>query len=322
MRIKMWSLLVVVVLTAAACRGASEPTGDVTSPTTSVAAVFPRTVKSLTGDITIDEQPERVITLGFGPTDVVVGLGNTPVGAFTNSDEDPFGTHVPLQAYEDEIPSIGNFEINLEEIAAQRPDLIVALSWIEGFKGFDEMKKIAPVLVLDASANWTEWTEDIGYAMGLEAEATEILDTYRAHADEVAASIPDGTEVALVTPNEDGSAEIQGPDGAAGSIALDAGLDVLTVPDGAVDWNGEEGGDVVWTTLSKERFDEITSESMIVLTFLPNKFDEAQSDPLWNELPAFANDAVYVEEGGEAWFQPGPLGATYALDQIQGFYGS
>jgi hypothetical protein len=27
-----------------------------------------------------------------------------------------------------------------------------------------------------------------------------------------------------------------------------------------------------------------------------------------------------VETGGEAWFQPGPLGAMYALDQIESFY--
>jgi iron complex transport system substrate-binding protein len=328
MKIRTVSIAIVLVSLAASCRGSGETTaptdGGTTATTTSSPteqpAVYPREVTHLGGSFTLDEQPQNIITLGFSPTDVVVGLGVIPVGAFVNSEKDPFGTHVPLTAYEDQIPSIGVFEINLEVIAAARPDLIVALSWIEGFKGYDEMQKIAPVMVMDPEDHWSVWLEDVAYAMGLEAEAEELLAAYEARAAEVGEIIPDGTEVALVAPEDGGAATIYGPDSAPGYLALDAGLDVLTITDGAIDWDGEEGGAVVWTELSKERIEEVTSPTMIVLTFLDGQFEAVEDDPLWTGLPAFQDDAVYVETGGEAWFQPGPLGAMYALDQIESFY--
>ena len=327
MRTRSLSVLIILTLLAAACRGlddtdVADPSegASVTQTPTAEAPAYPRTITHLGGTDTLEEQPTNVITLGFSPTDVAVGLGVIPVGAFTNSKQEPFGTHAPLAEYADQIESIGVFEINLEVIAALQPDLIVGLSWIEGFKGYDEMKKVAPVMVLDPVAHWTSWLEDVAYALGLEDKADEIIATYEARAAEVDALIPDGTEVALVSPT-DGGIEVNGPYSAAGQIALDAGLEVLTITDGAIDWQGETGGDVVWTELSKERIEEVTSPTMIVLTIRPGQFDEVKSDPLWTRLPAFQNDAVYLVEEGEAWFQPGPLGAMFALDQIASFYG-
>jgi iron complex transport system substrate-binding protein len=319
------SIAIALTLLMAACRGSDDAEGEPTPADTEPAAsaeeaVFPREITHLGDPFALDEQPQNVIALGFSMTDVVAGLGVTPVGAFTNSDQEPFGTHTPLTEFEEEIPSVGHFEINLEVIASLQPDLIVALSWIEGFKGYDEMQKVAPVMVLDPEDHWRVWLEEVGYALGLEDTATQVLADFDAHAAEVDELIPDGTEVALVSPEDNGAAEIQGPDSAAGQIATDAGLEVLTVEEGAIDWSGEEGGAVVWTALSKERLDEITSPTMIVLTFEEKQFEEVENDPLWTALPAFQNDAVYVVDDGEAWFQPGPLGANFALDQIAEFY--
>jgi iron complex transport system substrate-binding protein len=328
MRVRQWCILIALVLLAAACRGSSErpePTeAPVATGTTeeTEAPAYPREITHLGGTDTLEAQPENVITLGFSPTDVVVGLGVIPVGAFTNSERDPFGTHAPLTAYEDQIPSIGVFEINLELIASLQPDLIVALSWIEGFEGYDEMKQIAPVMVMDPEDHWTVWLEDVAYALGLEDRGAEILAEYEARTAEIDEGIPDGTEVALASPEDNGALELNGPDSAAGQIATDAGLEVLAIEEGAVDWQGEEGAEVVWTTLSKERIEEVTSPTMIVLTFQEGQFEAVADDPLWNRLPAFRNDAVYVVTDGEAWFQPGPLGAMFALDQIESFYAS
>lgn len=326
MRVRSWTILIAVGLLAAACRGSAEPTepteGPVTTGTTGAteAPAYPREITHLGGTDTLEAQPDNVITLGFSPTDVVVGLGVIPVGAFTNSERDPFGTHAPLTAYEDQIPSIGIFEINLEVIASLEPDLIVALSWIEGFKGYDEMKQIAPVMVMDPEAHWTSWLEDVAFALGLEDKAAEILADYEARAGEIAELIPDGTEVALIAPESNGAATVYGPDSAPGQITRDAGLDVLTIERGAVDWQGEGGAEIVWTELSKERIEEITSPTMFVLTFEEGQFEAVEDDPLWSALPAFENDAVYVVTDGEAWFQPGPLGAMFALDQIASFF--
>jgi iron complex transport system substrate-binding protein len=326
MRVRSWTILIAVALLAAACRGSSEPTEPTGGPAATGATAeteapaYPREITHLGGTDTLEAQPENVITLGFSPTDVVVGLGVIPVGAFTNSERDPFGTHTPLTAFEDQIPSIGIFEINLELIASLQPDLIVGLSWIEGFKGYDEMQQIAPVMVMDPEDHWTVWLEDVAYALGLEDTAAEILAEYETRAAEVAGLIPDGTEVALIAPETNGSATVYGPDSAPGQITRDAGLEVLTIQRGAVDWQGEGGAEIVWTELSKERLEEITSPTMFVLTFEEGQFEAVEDDPLWTGLPAFESDGVYVVTDGEAWFQPGPLGAMFALDQIESFF--
>ena len=41
---------------------------------------FPVTIESALGPATIEEQPERVVTLGQGSTETAIALGHTPVG--------------------------------------------------------------------------------------------------------------------------------------------------------------------------------------------------------------------------------------------------
>ncbi|MGP9760380.1 hypothetical protein [Corynebacterium sp. AOP12-C2-36] len=45
------------------------------------AGTFPQTVSTKFGDITVDEQPTRVVALGWGDAETALALGVQPVGA-------------------------------------------------------------------------------------------------------------------------------------------------------------------------------------------------------------------------------------------------
>ncbi|HWD01372.1 MAG TPA: ABC transporter substrate-binding protein [Amycolatopsis sp.] len=86
--------------------------------------VFPRTVTHALGKTKIEKAPTRVVVLDSGELDDVLALGITPVGMATTAGQ----TGVPsyLSDRVKGIPTIGDINnLNLEKIAALRPDLIL-----------------------------------------------------------------------------------------------------------------------------------------------------------------------------------------------------
>ena len=79
---------------------------------------FPVTIADATGSVTIAEEPQRIVSLSPSATEMLfaVGAGEQVVAADDQSDFPPEAPTTELSAYEP----------NLEAIAAQRPDLVIA----------------------------------------------------------------------------------------------------------------------------------------------------------------------------------------------------
>ncbi|MDR2453456.1 MAG: ABC transporter substrate-binding protein, partial [Bifidobacteriaceae bacterium] len=125
-------------LSLTACTSAAEPadqpaTGSETTPGTSAqAAAFPATLDTVMGEVVIEAQPQRVVTLGSHEHEYLYALGVAPVAVPVSWQGHDNGTGPWADAdrlaagAEPETFEPGSSAYDAEAIAAFEPDLIVA----------------------------------------------------------------------------------------------------------------------------------------------------------------------------------------------------
>lgn len=139
---------------------------------------FPVTIEHALGSTTIPAEPRRIVTLGWSGEDVVIALGEKPVGmteyGFFQSGMFPWNEE-RLSGFR---PQLFKGETDYEAIAALRPDLILAvLSGVDDV-AWRRLSAIAPTVVYRSGpwrADWKEQTELIGLALGKPREAQKLI---------------------------------------------------------------------------------------------------------------------------------------------------
>jgi len=123
MRSRFVTLLAVLLLTFAACGGAT----SVASPTPSAtASPFPATIADFQNrSITIPARPERIVSIGPSITAFLFALGAGPrvVGVDDFSDE-------PAEAASR--AHVGGIKVNFEKVVALKPDVVFILKFSDG----------------------------------------------------------------------------------------------------------------------------------------------------------------------------------------------
>jgi iron complex transport system substrate-binding protein len=154
---------------------ASEPT----------AGEFPVTIEDGTGSVTIAEEPQRIVSLSPTATEMLfaAGAGDQVVAADDQSDYPPEVPRTDLSAYEP----------NLEAIAAEEPDLVIAPSdvprdLISGLKRLD-LTVIAQPAAEDFRDAY-EQVRDLAAATGHEAEGQEVAEEMRTEIEALIDSAP------------------------------------------------------------------------------------------------------------------------------------
>jgi iron complex transport system substrate-binding protein len=189
-------LAVVLALAIAACggdddqSGAPDPTSSAAVETTAAPA-FPVTVEGDNGSLTIEEEPDAVVSISPTATESLfaIGAGEQVIAVDDQSD---FPADAP-------VTDLSGFQPNVEAIAGYEPDLVVAAydpgGLVDGLEKLD-----IPVLLQDAAPDldsaYTQ-IETLGAATGHVDEAEEVVDTMEAEIDELVASAS-GAEGATV----------------------------------------------------------------------------------------------------------------------------
>lgn len=191
-RRRAWSALLVLLLVAtalvlAACGGDdddSESASDDAPATTATAGAFPVTVEGAYGSATIDQAPQRVVTIGWSDADVALALGVKPVGTFDIGPDFPKGVG-PWAAgrYGNETPTLLKFTdgLPLEEIIKLDPDLILAVQSGVTAEEYAKLSRVAPTVTYRKGRGayltpWPEQTVQIGAALGQPEQAEELVD--------------------------------------------------------------------------------------------------------------------------------------------------
>ncbi len=175
--------LAVAVL--AGCGGAPAP----------AAAPTGATIEHRYGSTTVPVQVERVATVGWNDQDFVLGLGVVPV--MTRSWFDAYWTFPWVQAVTKgaEVPQSGEDGIDLEAVAASRPDVILAIYEDVDEDMYRKLSAIAPTVVQSAAypPEQTPWDVQLlttGRAIGREDLARQRVTQVRDRIAAVRAAHP------------------------------------------------------------------------------------------------------------------------------------
>ncbi len=204
------ALLAAALTTAAALAACGSGDDGSASGSTSGSApagdgAFPVTVSTAFGEVEIEEEPQRVVALGWSDAETALALGVQPVGA---SDWLAFGGEGVgpwAEGRYDEAPEIiETLEPSLEAIAALEPDLILDTRSPATQERYDSLSDIAPTVgqpegVDPYLTTWQQQLELVGQALGRTEEAAQLRGDLEQRFADAAAANPafDGTEVAV-----------------------------------------------------------------------------------------------------------------------------
>ncbi len=174
----------------AACGGSSSSgttsttAGAGASPSASAQATFPVTVTADNGQVTIQAQPKKIVSLSAADTEILYAIGAGPQVVAVD-DQSNFPQGVPTT-------KLSGYKPNAEAIAAYAPDLVVLSNDDNGIVGALTKLKV-PTLVAGApktlEASYAQYVT-LGKATGHEAEATKVAQQVKDRIAAAVASVP------------------------------------------------------------------------------------------------------------------------------------
>jgi iron complex transport system substrate-binding protein len=301
MSIRLLSLLAVALLLPAGCgeddspASGSNPSRQATEP-----RALPVTVEHKFGATTIEKAPERVVVAGLREQDALLALGIVPVGTTEWYGEHP-GAIFPWakEALGDApLPKVLPFDdgIQYEQIAALRPDLILAVYSGLTEKDYSTLSKIAPTVAqprgqVDWGSSWQDEILTVGRAVGKPKEAERLRDEAEAQLAAAAEEHPEfgGQTAAVATPYQ--GIYVYGPQDARSRLLVDLGF---TFPDELTNVGGADFGG----QLSQEKLDLLDVGALVWFAD-PGPAEKIREDRIYRRLAVRreARDIFLAENG-------------------------
>lgn len=296
-------LLSVLLGTAVLAACGSDDSSDKTDTAKAAgdSSAFPRTLKTVMGDVKIPSQPKRVVVLDTGELDDVTLLGIDPVGAVAPHFKTEGGFPTYLDGELKNTVDVGPLlEPNLEKIASLKPDLILS-SKVRHEKVYDKLSAIAPTVFTETTGGvWKENLKVHAEALGLEKEAAAKLKEYETQAKALGAAIkkkdggtmPTASVVRFIA----GPTRLYQTNSYSGVVLNDIGLQR---PKSQISNDPE----VTMKDVSPEEIDQADADLIFVTAAdAEDKTQKKQvvSNPVWKDLPAVKDGKVF-EVPDETW---------------------
>lgn len=205
----------------AACGSESESSdsGAAEAGGNSEAGAFPVTVTDNFGEVTIPEEPTRVVAMGWGDAETALALGVQPVGASDWLAFEGEGVGPWAEGMYDSPPElIATLEPDYEAVLALEPDLILDVKSSGDQERYDRLSEIAPTVgVPEGAENYLTTTDQqvelIAAALGVPEKGEEVLadiDEQFAEAAEAHPEFADKSVVAAAYTSEGWGAYVDG----------------------------------------------------------------------------------------------------------------
>lgn len=325
------------VLLAAACGGTADPAdpsaaasagttagGPGTAGTDTAATdAFPVTIEHAFGETTVEADPQRVVTWGWGSTDAALALGEVPVAiplAGYGGNEDGVLPWVAEELEEQgaDTPVLlpDTDGIPFEQIAAADPDVILAVYSGITAEEYETLSAIAPTVAYPDQAWSTPWRDvvrTVGTALGDPEGAEQVVADADAAVAEAARAHPElaGTTVAAVWDTADAFYVYEEADPRV-EFLTDLGMEVA--PSVSELSTGES---TFYYTLSPELVGGLTSDVLLSYADTPEQAEQFLTRPYTASLPQVRDGAVASVVGTDvvaAVSPPTALSLPWGLD--------
>ena len=305
---------------------ATTSVSDESTPTTDSAAAdpLPRTVATPNGDVTIEEEPQRIVALS-GQTDLdsLIILGRMPIAACVQNMEPGEGeTKYPAYLPGSVETDIEPFEcppdaINVEYIASLEPDLIIG-DEVRAGDVFDQLSGIAPTITFDRALGYEANLLTIAAALGETPAAEQWLTEFDTRLDEVGTIAADAgfaeIPIAILDPYPE-FYSLNGAEGYPGDLLTRLGFGNIIDPPGDPA-EGVFGG----VGISPEQLVSIEgAEYLFVLTGFPERVAEVaelRTSPVFQSISAVEAGNV-IEVSDYWWYYPTPLSHLELISDVE-----
>lgn len=297
--------LAALVTTFSAC-GSDSTSTTPSASTASPSGAFPATVEHKYGTTTLERAPKRVVVVGIREQDALLALGVAPVATTEWYGEDPGALEpwakdklagAPLPTV---LPTSDG--IDIERVAAQRPDLIVGIDTAMTSKEYEQLSHLAPTIAppagtVDYGASWQQDLQMLGDALGKRADADRLQAQVEGQIRQVATDHPQwrGKEAINATLS-DGAVYVYGPKTANTQLFAQLGF---AFPPALRDVGGSDdfGG-----TVSTERAD-LLDVDLILWDYHDDKDRSAiGSTPVYSDLSVHREGReVFEQESSELY---------------------
>lgn len=281
------------------------------------------TVSGVLGDVELEEPAENVVALEWTYAEDLLAVGVQPAGL---TDIEGYNSWVQIEEELGEsVVEVGTRqEPNLEKIAEQEPDLIIAIKFRhEGIK--DELESIAPTVFFDpypSDEDFNQYDEmestfrEIAKAVGKTGEAEDVLaelDTVYEEAESTLNDADLATKDVILTQafSADQAPQIRvfTPNSLASVILEKIGLNNVHTSE-TLEVYG-------FSTVNVEALTKYEDANYLYVVQENDNIYENQlaDNAVWNGLSFVEEDRMYPL-GGDAWLFGGPLSAKVVVERI------
>jgi len=279
-------------------------------------------VEHAMGTTEIKGTPKRIVVLTNEGTEALLALGIQPVGAVQSWVGNPWYDHIKDDMGDAEVVGVEH-EVNIEKIAALKPDLIIG-NKLRQEKVYDKLTKIAPTVFSETlRGDWKDNFALYAKAVNKEAEGKDVLNKYEEKVATLKTTLGDKTnqEVSFVR-FMTGKARIYYTDSFSGVIFNELGFKRVKEQEKLFTADNKLGN--LALEVGKEAIPEMDGDVLFYFTYMPTGDDSALAtetewteDPLWKKLSAVkdgnahkVDDVIWNTAGGV-------LAANLMLDQIE-----
>ena len=301
LRASALALASVAVLLVAGC--ASTPTDEGTDSPGSSGDAFPVTIEHALGTTTIEQEPTRVVAVGYAEADYPLSLGVVPVGA--DKIEYAGNENGSSDWFDEALAEIDGAEqptrfsttdgVPVDEIVKLQPDLVTATQSGMTQEEYDKLTEAGIPVVAYPNApyntTWQESLEMVGEALG----RSDVADELKAETEQViadtAAEFPqlEGATFTFAGPNADPSS-FYVYTSMDNRPRLLAELGMVNSP--LVEERSEPGQFLF--NVSAERTEQLDADVFLTYATSEANVKELAGDPLVQQIPAVADNRWYA----------------------------
>ncbi len=297
------ALIALLLVALTACGSAGSQSAEPESNSADVNAV-----EHKFGETKVPADASRVVTVGWNDQDFVLALGVVPVTTrswFDNYNDFPW---VKEATGGKGVPAMEGDEIDFEQIAAAKPDVIFAIYETIDRKTYDRLSQIAPTVIqsddyADEETPWNVQLLTTGEALGKRDLAEALVEEVQGKIEAAKQANPKFAESTLV--------EDFGPENG-GHYLIGAGDPRRTLFDALGFTSQSTVGDV-----SEEKLSTLDEDVLFVVGATP---DQMAASPAFSRLKVVQEGrtlyTTFESNLGGALSYSGPNALLYALDVL------